>query len=75
MRLGMRAYCAHAEKRVALVGGNAAYRGKGAQLANPVNDTRAIAAKLKITGFDMHSAREHDETRKWSVPSLCSVRN
>jgi hypothetical protein len=38
-----------AEKRVALVIGNAAYR--DAPLKNPVNDARAMAAKLKDLGF------------------------
>ena len=40
---------AAAEKRVALVLGNAAY--KEAPLKNPVNDARAMAAKLKQLGF------------------------
>lgn len=39
------------EKRVALVIGNAAYQ-QGA-LANPVNDARAITAKLKGLGFEV----------------------
>ncbi len=40
---------AAAEKRVALVMGNATYR--EAPLKNPVNDARAMAAKLKQLGF------------------------
>jgi formylglycine-generating enzyme required for sulfatase activity len=39
------------EKRVALVIGNSAY--KTSPLANPVNDARAIAGKLKTLGFDV----------------------
>jgi uncharacterized caspase-like protein/formylglycine-generating enzyme required for sulfatase activity len=40
-----------AEKRVALVIGNAAY--KSGPLANPVNDARAIANRLRSLGFDI----------------------
>jgi uncharacterized caspase-like protein len=43
---------AHAEKRVALVVGNAAYKAT-AKLANPVNDAKEIAAALKDSGFDV----------------------
>ncbi len=42
----------HAENRVALVIGNSAYQNTTA-LANPVNDARAIAAKLTAIGFDV----------------------
>lgn len=42
---------AGAEKRVALVIGNAAYR-QGA-LTNPVNDARAISRKLRSLGFEV----------------------
>jgi uncharacterized caspase-like protein len=42
----------HAEKRVALVIGNAAYK-EAAKLANPVNDANAIAAALKASGFEV----------------------
>jgi hypothetical protein len=41
-----------AERRVALVIGNGAYQA-AAKLANPVNDARAMAAKLKKVGFDV----------------------
>ncbi|OHC65322.1 MAG: hypothetical protein A3H93_02755 [Rhodocyclales bacterium RIFCSPLOWO2_02_FULL_63_24] len=41
-----------AERRVALVIGNAAYPGAGA-LKNPANDARDMAAKLKRLGFDV----------------------
>lgn len=41
------------ESRVALVIGNAAYREM--PLQNPVNDARAVAAKLKALGFDVVS--------------------
>ena len=40
-----------ADRRVALVIGNAAY--PAAPLNNPVNDARAIAAKLKAIGFEV----------------------
>ena len=43
---------APAERRVALVVGNAAYPGAGA-LKNPANDARDIAAKLKRLGFEV----------------------
>jgi uncharacterized caspase-like protein len=38
-------------RRVALVIGNAAY--KNGKLANPVNDARAMAARLRTLGFDV----------------------
>jgi uncharacterized caspase-like protein len=57
---------AFAEKRVALVLGNSAYRNV-APLANPVNDSAKIAATLKDAGFDVVDSR-HDlpavETRR-----------
>ncbi|MBR1205022.1 MULTISPECIES: caspase family protein [unclassified Bradyrhizobium] len=43
---------AFAEKRVALVLGNSAYRNT-APLANPVNDASVMAATLKNAGFDV----------------------
>jgi len=43
---------APAERRVALVIGNAAYPGAGA-LKNPANDARDMAAKLRRLGFDV----------------------
>lgn len=42
---------AAAEQRVALVIGNSSY--KTAPLANPVNDARAISAKLRSLGFEV----------------------
>jgi uncharacterized caspase-like protein len=57
---------AFAEKRVALVLGNAAYQNV-ARLPNPVNDGAVIAATLKKAGFDVVEER-HDlpaaETRR-----------
>ena len=57
---------AFAEKRVALVLGNAAYQNV-ARLPNPVNDGAVIAATLKNAGFDVVDSR-HDlpaaETRR-----------
>lgn len=47
---------AFAEKRVALVLGNSAYRNV-APLANPVNDSTRIAAMLKDAGFDIVDSR------------------
>ena len=49
-----------AEHRVALVIGNAAY-GQGS-LANPVNDARAMASRLRTLGFDV-ILRENLKTR------------
>ncbi len=43
---------AHAEKRVALVVGNSAYK-QANPLANPVNDASEIASALKASGFDV----------------------
>jgi hypothetical protein len=43
--------CAHADKRVALVIGNSAYKNV-AQLKNPVNDAAAVVAMFKKAGFD-----------------------
>ena len=45
-----------AEKRVALVLGNSAYRNV-APLANPVNDSARIASTLKDAGFDVVDSR------------------
>jgi uncharacterized caspase-like protein len=47
---------AFAEKRVALVLGNGAYRNV-APLSNPVNDSTKIAATLKDAGFDVVDSR------------------
>ncbi|MBR1244746.1 caspase family protein [Bradyrhizobium sp. AUGA SZCCT0240] len=47
---------AFAEKRVALVLGNSAYRNVP-QLANPVNDSAKIAATLREAGFDVVDSR------------------
>ncbi|CAN7601369.1 caspase family protein [Bradyrhizobium sp. LjRoot220] len=47
---------AFAEKRVALVLGNSAYKNVP-QLANPVNDSARIAATLKEAGFDVVDSR------------------
>jgi formylglycine-generating enzyme required for sulfatase activity len=45
---------ARADKRIALVVGNAAYRHQGVpKLANPVNDARAMRDALKNLGFDV----------------------
>ncbi|MDA9448443.1 caspase family protein [Bradyrhizobium sp. CCBAU 21360] len=43
---------AHAEKRVALVMGNSAYK-SAPRLANPVNDASAVGGMLKKAGFDL----------------------
>lgn len=48
---------AHAEKRVALVIGNAAYTEAG-RLANALNDARGIGAALGRLGFDVTSAED-----------------
>src|SRR5262245_26766761 len=46
---------ASAERRVALLVGNSAYQNATA-LANPSNDSQAVAGKLKDAGFDVISA-------------------
>jgi hypothetical protein len=47
---------AYAEKRVALVIGNSAYKNV-ARLTNPVNDAAAVAGMLKAAGFDSVDSR------------------
>jgi WD40 repeat protein len=62
--LGGGAVAEEAQPRVALVIGNAAYA--RAPLANPVNDARLIAAKLKAQGFevfDLYDASQRDMKR------------
>jgi len=53
---------AAAEKRVALVIGNADYEGRLVGLANPVNDAKLIASSLKKVGFEIIAA--HDASQK-----------
>src|SRR5258708_32981476 len=48
------------EHRVALVIGNGAYPG-GAGLANPVNDARAMGAKLRALGFEVISVENGNQ--------------
>jgi uncharacterized caspase-like protein len=50
---------ADAAKRVALVIGNAAYRNVG-PLANPANDSKAVAAALRRLGFVVIEAVDQD---------------
>jgi len=49
---------AAAEKRVALVMGNSAYKNVGA-LTNPANDSEAMSATLKDAGFDVVDLRKN----------------
>ena len=60
MMLLLSVYCsaASAEKRVALIIGNAAYQNVG-RLLNPSRDSDAVAAMLKSAGFDLVTVR-HD---------------
>src|ERR1700757_5057094 len=51
---------AFADKRVALILGNSAYQ-NAPPLANPVNDSALVAARLKQAGFDVVDSR-HDLT-------------
>src|SRR5687767_2335924 len=51
------AFTAHAEKRVALVIGNAAYVNTPA-LSNPVNDAEDMAAALERVGFKVQIERD-----------------
>src|SRR5438477_11515469 len=50
---------ARAEKRIALVVGNAAYQ--AGALATPANDAGLIAQTLQAAGFDVVGARDLDE--------------
>lgn len=49
-----------AEPRVALVVGNAEYRGSLRPLANPVNDATVISSALRATGFDVELVADAD---------------
>jgi uncharacterized protein YecT (DUF1311 family) len=51
----------HAEKRVALVVGNAAYR-HADRLANPVNDARGVRDALARLGFDVTYGEDLDQS-------------
>jgi uncharacterized caspase-like protein len=51
---------AHAEKRIALVVGNAAYTA-GSPLNTPANDAGLIAQTLQAAGFDVVGARDLDQ--------------
>jgi hypothetical protein len=51
---------AHADRRVALVIGNGAYR-NAPKLPNPPNDAQDVAAALKRTGFDVVLAVDADK--------------
>jgi uncharacterized caspase-like protein len=51
---------AHAEKRIALVVGNAAYQA-GSPLNTPANDAGLIAQTLQAAGFDVVGARDLDQ--------------
>ena len=53
---------ASAQRRVALVIGNAAYEEPGAKLANPVNDARAVAEVLEELDFDVLLRTDLDDT-------------
>ena len=71
---------AFAEKRVALVLGNSAYRNV-APLSNPVNDGAVIAAKLKEAGFDvvdfrgdLPAAETRRALRDWSATPTSMTR-
>src|SRR6185312_15919484 len=52
---------ARADRRVALVIGNGAYR-NAPKLPNPPNDAQDVAAALKRTGFDVVLAIDADKT-------------
>jgi tripartite-type tricarboxylate transporter receptor subunit TctC len=54
-------YPAHAQRRVALVIGNAAYA--EAPLKNPVNDATDVSAKLKQLGFDVVTATNRNRSQ------------
>jgi hypothetical protein len=62
---------AHAEKRVALVIGNGAYR-HADRLANPVNDARGMRTALTKLGFDVIFGEDLDQR---GAPSADSRRS
>jgi WD40 repeat protein/uncharacterized caspase-like protein len=55
--IGIPIGCAHAERRVALVIGNAAYP-KPVQLTNPANDADDVTAALREVGFDVVEGKD-----------------
>src|SRR5262249_23310032 len=57
--LGTATGAAHAEQRIALVVGNAAYQ--AGALATPANDAGLIAQTLQAAGFDVVGARDLDQ--------------
>jgi uncharacterized caspase-like protein len=57
--IGMASGAAHAEKRIALVVGNAGYQ--AAALTTPANDAGLIAQTLQAAGFDVVGARDLDQ--------------
>ena len=59
MPLGLAAGAAHAEKRIALVIGNAGYQ--AGALSTPANDAGLIAQTLQASGFDVVGARDLDQ--------------
>ena len=63
----LRSNAAEAEKRVALVIGNAAYA-NAPRLANPLNDAKAVADRLKGLGFEVHLAL--DATQQQTLKAL-----
>ena len=63
----LRSNAAEAEKRVALVIGNAAYA-NAPRLANPLNDAKAVADRLKGLGFEVHLAL--DATQEQTLKAL-----
>src|SRR3979490_230821 len=54
--LALNGAVAHADKRVALVIGNSAYKNV-ARLKNPANDAAAVGAMFKQAGFDSVDSR------------------
>ena len=58
--MGFAGRAAGADKRVALVIGNAAYTQEVARLKNPGNDATAVAAALRRLGFKVIEGRELD---------------
>ncbi|MEC9344721.1 MAG: SUMF1/EgtB/PvdO family nonheme iron enzyme [Pseudomonadota bacterium] len=60
---------AHAERRVALVIGNASYD-KSPDLRNPVNDARAMAKRLKELGFELIDGQPHENVTRIQMARL-----
>lgn len=60
---------AHAERRVALVIGNASYD-KSPDLRNPINDARAMGRRLTELGFELIEGKPHENVTRVQMARL-----